>query len=484
MAVIYVDSNAGAGAGTGLTWADAYESFALAEAGELPYAAGDFIYVASDHAESTSSTVIFNFAGGTNEEPVLLISVDKTSGEPPTTYSVGASITITGGTNDLDFGTGSFVCYGITFVSPDNIRSSATGDRFDRTFVDCTFDAADLPFVVDNNATRTTFDNCTFISLDASGNFNFDVLCQVLMKNCTFDLQSLTTSLFTFNADDGTTVTIEDCDLSSVNSGVSLVTFSANSDNSHVVFRRCLLPNNYNISSPNFGNNSSLTIESCSDSTSTVPFLGMTHYSNSFGSVEATTAAVRTGGASDGVQTYAWEVVAASTINYYTPFELPPIVYWAEEGVAQTVTIHTAHNADINTDEMWMTVEYPDSATPAGPQHLIITTRPNPLVTGNAITRDSGSTWSSAETGSDGSTGQQKLSAGPFTPKESGPVIIRVYVAKYDGTPHSVYIDPKPVVTGLDGNIRTVQGVTWTEAGGGAGVASILGGGNLTGGFA
>ena len=137
-------------------------------------------------------------------------------------------------------------------------------------------------------------------------------------------------------------------------------------------------------------------------------------------------------------------MTALANVSYYAPLESPPITYWAEPG-AQTVTIYTADDADLDDDELWMVVEHPDgSVTNAEPDHVVLqNTKPNPLATPAAVARDSGSTWSGSGTGTDGSTGQQKLVSSSFNPTVAGPVIIRVYLAKASAV---MYVDPRPAV--------------------------------------
>ena len=108
MANVFVDSNA-TGAANGTTWADAYTTIAAAAAAD---SAGDIIWVAEDHAESTASSVSWSWAG-TEASPTRLICADSASGEPPSTVATTGSVTVTGNNNLTIAATGALYCYGL-----------------------------------------------------------------------------------------------------------------------------------------------------------------------------------------------------------------------------------------------------------------------------------------------------------------------------------------------------------------------------------
>jgi hypothetical protein len=217
-----------------------------------------------------------------------------------------------------------------------------------------------------------------------------------------------------------------------------------------LVYRRCKLPSTYKI--PTLPSaNLLLKVESCSGSTSTVPFLGVGGqaardggHGSVLGSTKTVIAQARTDGASDGTQGYSWEMTVPATASFFAPLESPPMVCEVAAGVPQTITVHTADDVDLNDDQLWMVVEHPDgSVTNAEPNHTVIMTKPDPLATPSAVARDSGSTWGGAGTGTDGSTGQQKLVSDVFTPTVAGLAFVRVYLAKASAV---MYVDPKPEV--------------------------------------
>ncbi len=439
MATIYVDSNAGTPPHDGADWAGAYLTLADCETAEAPYAVDQEIWLASDHAETTASGLVFAFANGTDAQPIRLLSVNSGTDE----FASGAHITATGSASDIVISTGASVWFGVKFTAPDNFLAGTVSTS--HKFFSCITDIGDVPFGGIAGFIILECHDCTLESADAIvASIVVDNQGIYLFRNCTITMGSANSGepVVDFSSGDSNiTIVFEDCDFSGCTADMHLVTFDAAAVMNQVTFRRCKLPSSYQITTT-IPRGNTIRVESCSGGTDTVPFLGITNWTDEFGVTQATTTQKRTGGASDGDQTFSWEMNPNVNVSFYSPLESPPITYWATPG-AQTVTIHIANDVDLDTDECWMVVEHPDVATPANPDHIVLSnTKPNPLVTGNAIARDAGSTWDGAGTGTDGSTGQQKLVSSSFNPTEAGPVIIRVYLAKDD----TMYVDPQPVI--------------------------------------
>ena len=117
MANIYVDSTSAAG-GDGTTWTLAWDTIGAAFAGAV---AGDTIWVAHTHAESTAGAVTWGDPKGTAADPVRIICVNKAGSVPPVAADLATTATVsTTGANALSLGaTGgrSLYIYGITFSS-------------------------------------------------------------------------------------------------------------------------------------------------------------------------------------------------------------------------------------------------------------------------------------------------------------------------------------------------------------------------------
>ena len=79
--------------------------------------AGDTIYLASSHSQSTAAAVTLTFAG-TIGNPIKILSVDDSGNpEPPTALLAGASIATTGASNITT--AGFIYCEGLTFLAGD-----------------------------------------------------------------------------------------------------------------------------------------------------------------------------------------------------------------------------------------------------------------------------------------------------------------------------------------------------------------------------
>src|SRR5580765_7618818 len=93
MAVYYVWSGA-TGTGTGASWANAFTTLTTAFATE---AAGDTLYVAHDHAESSASSITLT-SSGTVSNPTKVVCVNRSGSVPPVSADrlASAQVTTTG----------------------------------------------------------------------------------------------------------------------------------------------------------------------------------------------------------------------------------------------------------------------------------------------------------------------------------------------------------------------------------------------------
>ncbi len=437
------------------TYAKAETTLAALIAAVGGFTADDEIHAGHDHAEDTAATVELALANGVGSQPVRPISTNTTTDD----YQAGASITVSGAGNDLNLSTGASAWYGFTFVVADNINF-VTANSVHR-FHACTFTIADRPIVIGAGGITLLYDDCAIVSTDAGGpSFNIaaDGL-NLLIRGGSITMGNANSAgpILEFGAgDNNNEVLIEDCDLSGCTSDMSLVSFGA-SNNNRVTYRRCKLPSAFTIPAVTREGNR-IEIESCSGGTSNEAFLGIGGvdggngmWRTNRGDIRTATTQKRVGGAKDypdggSGNDYSWELTTSANVSYFAPLESPPLGYIARPG-AQTVTIHTADNNDLNDNELFSKVEHPSTDIPANPNHVVLqNTKPDPLATPSAVARDAGSVWDGAGTGVDGGEGQQKLASDSFNPTEAGPVITRVYCAKPNTT---MYVDAKPEVTRL-----------------------------------
>jgi hypothetical protein len=78
MAVYYVYSGA-AGSNNGSSWVNAFTTLTTAFATEV---AGDTLYVAHDHAESTAGSITLT-SSGTSSNPTKVVCVNRSGSVPP-----------------------------------------------------------------------------------------------------------------------------------------------------------------------------------------------------------------------------------------------------------------------------------------------------------------------------------------------------------------------------------------------------------------
>jgi hypothetical protein len=112
MADHFLDENA-AGAGTGADWTNAFTVMTTALAAA---AAGDTIYVASDHAETAGGgSAITLTSAGTAAAPVRMLCVDKTGSQSSADLRTTATITTTNASN-ITYA-GHMYVYGVQFTA-------------------------------------------------------------------------------------------------------------------------------------------------------------------------------------------------------------------------------------------------------------------------------------------------------------------------------------------------------------------------------
>jgi hypothetical protein len=185
----------------------------------------------------------------------------------------------------------------------------------------------------------------------------------------------------------------------------------------------------------------------CAAGTITVPRVGPQKVASYYGTLSALTTHYRTGGADDGPTTnaYSWEMVSsANSRELVNPLVGPEIKVWVPTG-SRTVRLYLASAADKDNDEFWIDVHSPSEAGSATAQGRYQTTRCGLLSTPAALDRSASTDWTGANTGTDGSTGQQKIDV-TINPTVEGWVTVIPHLAKASTT---VYVDPELELTSL-----------------------------------
>ena len=471
---LYVDSNNGAPTAPYETWAKAATDLATVDS---LASAGEEVRVAFDHADATGGTI--DFTGSTLFNPVKLVSTDPATD----LYRTGAQFA-----NAVAAATirGDVSVWGMTIQATLAGASDINlGTSFQKQYYcDCEFLWDDRSTFSTGFGTVVEFVNCSFDRTHTNG----EAMrisgrgASMLFKNCVF-LKTLGQDIcFNSWGDNLNKVTLEDCDISAFSTILGSTSVGLD-----LILRRCKVKSGYTLAAgkPATYPHWRALMEGCTDGTITVPELGLTEIQNHYGTIKSDLSRYRTGGADDGeqVNAHSWEMVSsANALELQQWIKTPPMVRWVDGGASITVTVFIAGGATLQDDEFWIELSGPDdagSATSRGfferSNDTALDVPMTPRDATNNLTTDGSSTWNGTGVGT-----KQKLSV-TYTPTTAGPVTVRALLAKPSTT---VYVDPRIDGLSTDGIEFVAQGVQANEVGGaGGGAASILGGGQLTGGF-
>jgi hypothetical protein len=432
MAVYYVWSGA-VGSANGSSWANAFTTLATAFATE---AAGDTLYVAHDHAESTVGGVTLT-SSGTVANPTRIVCVDRAGSVPPVSADRRATATVsfTGNTTLAFAGTAHFD--GIIFTSGNstgtaiiNLTPTSGWLRFDncslRVGSTGTTGRIVIGSYVEWNNTTVSFANVGH-AINVQGVLKWALTTSAL-------LGTMPTFLFTPVATRGGFVECIGVDLSAAGSGKTIVNANATSDGTIFRFVDCKLHASVTKSAVPTGPGAS-AVDFVRSGSSGVNYA--VHRHRMLGLLVEEITVVRTGGASDGTTPIAWKVDTTADCTYSTPFECPPIAIWNDTiGSPVTATVQGiwGGGAVPLDDEIWLGVEYlGDASSPMG--SFANDAKADLLATGAAQTAAS-ETWG-------GSTTDFALAV-TFTPQQKGWVYAHVMCAKASST---FYIDPLVTLT-------------------------------------
>ena len=171
-------------------------------------------------------------------------------------------------------------------------------------------------------------------------------------------------------------------------------------------------------------------------------------YHDCYGEINEETTAVRTNGADDnaaGGFSYAMQTHASSTLEgSMANLASPWLCQWTDNGgTSTTFTVHIANSSastDYNEDEVWCEFYTMDAGDTAQHDQTFDPAASRLLENTTAVTDDTGSTWGT------GANNHQKFEI-TVTPGFRGVVWARVHLAKRQGTPDTLYLDPKIVIS-------------------------------------
>lgn len=478
MANIYVDSNAGGGAGTGVDWANAYLTLAAAITGG---AAGDNFWIAHNHAETSGAAAITLSVKGTFAAPNTFFCVNSAGSVPPVSADLRttATVTTTGAfgisVQATAAATGVANWYGVTFSAGTGATNVICRVQNGNQFRNCKFrklgtTANSGAITVGDTGVAIQYvhwDNCT-VEFGNTGDGISVAGHSLTWTNTASAIAGATipTILFRQNSAESGVINVRGVDLSALGSGTLVSTLN----DGWIIFENCRLGTNFVVAT-----------RAASRSSRGVDFIrcdsGATSYvhgrfGNAVGDQVVETTIVRTGGATDGTTPISWKITTTADAQWLWPFESQPITICNDTAATDlVVTVYGVWGgaAVPNNDDIWMVVEYMGSASyPIS--SFATTSKADSLATGTAYASDS-STWG-------GSTTQFKMVATLSSPQPAmvGPITVRIYAGAASQT---FYIDPE-VNIGANVSRSLIQGsgvfVNEIASGSEGGGTSVVGG--------
>lgn len=448
MANRYVDSNATGSPNDGTTWATAFQKLADAAAVDT---AGDTIWVAHNHAETSAAPITTSWAG-TIASPTRIICSDSGSGEPPTVIATTATVSTTGANDITPGNAGVIYVYGIKFSAGD---------------------AANLAAIVLSSASVfAIYERCEFKLTNTAGGASLALstattsVCHII--DCGIQFNSATqgvtistgrhlikggsllaggTSPTTFidTLSNSPNIVISGFDFSQASTTMAIVVAASKA---LVWIRNCKLPDSWagNLITGTLTGFSIYEMNNCDSADTNYRLWRETE----FGSVKSETSLIKTGGASDGTTSISWKAVSNANAEWnHETLDTSEIVRWNETtGSAITVTVDILHDGALGgspsvplTDrDIWLEVQY--LGTDGRPLALFATdaaSSGSPYESNYLATamqqENSSASWTT--TGMSNPL-TQKLSV-TITPREKGFIhgVIKVAKASY-----TVYVDP------------------------------------------
>jgi hypothetical protein len=395
MAFWYVRSGA-TGTASGASWTDAKTTLAAALA---VASSGDTFWLADDHSESQSTNLTLA-SPGTISNPCLIFSVDHTVANPVgvasalkvDNYTLGttACATITTSVSATITFTGIAFCRGVVFNAGTGANAPAITNTGPWTFQDCSYrklgtlaNSGAFVFSVDG----TILINHTFQFSHGGDRIVVGGLFQWLYTNqAPALLGSTIPPIFIRN---GSTIAIcrLDCiDLSNMVSGSDIFQAGATASMFCEVVN-CIFDSSFNTMTTAIATRTALvnTFETALTSTTTRQRLDGWQ-----GAFNQNLVVVRTGGTSDGVTAWSWDISTTSDAKFEFPFQTWPIpVFNTTTGVSVTVTVYGIINAAAlpRNDELWIDAIYQGSTTtPIGA--IKTSAKSNSLAASAALTSD------------------------------------------------------------------------------------------------
>lgn len=405
--------------------------------------AGDWVWIGDDHAETQAASSTITLTGSSATAPTLGICVDHTKADfTSADLKTTASIATTGA-NNLTIGSASagyVYFYGMQFLCCDG-ASSATltlsgiaGTGLLR-FEKCTFNlrgtGASTLGLINNGTTSVELLGCTLTFSATNQNFTMTGGGNVYIRDGSIGGSAVPTTLIN-NTLGGGKLEMDCVDLTAFGSGKTLV--GALGSDTELTFRNCPLGASVTkVATQTSVNSPRVNFINCDS--------GATGYiqdrTDRGGSLVAETTVVRTGGATDGVQSISWKITTRSfQSERVSPFMSHEMLVWnTQTGSPLTVTMELlTDNVTLTNADAWLEVRYMGSSS--NPGGSLVSTGLADLLAAASNLTSSAAAWTTTGIGTPVT---QKISA-TFTPQMIGFYRVVLKVGKASAT---VYADPK-----------------------------------------
>jgi hypothetical protein len=425
------------GTGTGADWTNAYTKLATASAATT---AGDTVYVAHDHNESTTGAVAVGFPSGTTTK---VICVNRAGSVPPVLADIATTAVVgsanTASSADMTI-TGSIYCYGIQFVAgvgnTTNFLYLRMGGAI-QTFDHCIFKMAGTStsnriYPTYTSGGEVEWLNCQIeVAATAQGVTMQNGLPFKWINDPTVPAFTSTSTVYPtaviINGSSSQQPARITVDFTGLPSGRTLTNFVTQD----ISFINCKVPTGVTLSNatPSSGQGPAQLIN-CNNANGS--FTRNERWTSG-GTLTMETTIVRTNGANDGLSAYSWKNVMTAGASGTPHSTYDGAILNTVTGTSRTLTVHlVTNNVTLTNDDIWLEVEYPASATSPLGQRL--TTRNGIIGAASNLTSDTAA-WTTT-----GITPlKQKLQV-TFTAQQAAPIRWRVKCAKNSAT---VYICPK-----------------------------------------
>jgi hypothetical protein len=426
MADKYVYSGA-VGAADGTTWADAYVTLTAGLAG---IGAGDTLWVAHDHAESTAGAVTLT-GPGTVASPCRVLCVNRAGTVPPVAADLATTATCsTTGASNLTLA-GYYYVEGIIFSAGDGANTAvltitSSFARLKNCALRLGGNAGTLRITGASTA-RSILNNVTVQFAAVGQSIQNGGICT--WRNTATAISGATIPTVLFTGSPSGKLRLEGVDLSAVGSGKTL--FGNVTNMCDVELINCKLEDDATKRSAQTSTGHDVKLVRSSE-TGNYKFERF----NYLGDETTEITVIRTGGSSDGTQGYSKKIVTTANAKPHNPFEALPIEIWNDvEDVSRTVTVYGiwGGGAVPDDDEIWIDVDYMAHAT--SPQFSTVSSGMATVLSTPASVDASSETWG-------GGTTDFQMSV-DFTPAQKGPVQIRVRAGVASST---FYICAKPTI--------------------------------------